>query len=66
MTTLRYCSEYERLLERQVLLGLLEMCGARVANPEIPGERLERHANTCAECRALAQARREATRPTSE
>jgi len=49
----KHCEEYQRLLDRQILLALAQMCGARVANPEAPEERLRRHKSTCAKCKAL-------------
>ena len=63
MTTPKRCEEYQRLLDRQILLALAQMCGARIANPTDPEEARRRHKSTCPECRALAQARREVATP---
>ena len=66
MTIPRHCEEYTRLLDRQILLALAQMCGARIANPTDPDEARQQHKSTCPECRALAQARHEALRQQEE
>ena len=47
------CEEYQRLLDRQILLALAQMCGARIANPTDPDEERRRHKSTCAKCKSL-------------
>ena len=59
----KHCEGYERLVTRLTLLALIELLGAGVTSPESPEEELRLHASTCPECRALAQARREAIAP---
>ena len=66
MTIPRHCEEYTRLLDRQILLALAQMCGARIANPRDPEEEKRRHKSTCLECRALAQARCDTAPPAGE
>jgi len=63
MTTPKHCEEYRRMIDKQILLALARVCGARIANPGDPEEERNQHLSACPECRALAQARRKATAP---
>lgn len=51
--------EYQRLLDRQMLLDLAQMCGARYTSPIDLDKARREHIATCAACKILEALRQQ-------